>query len=178
MKPNITLKLTAAIVIGGVLCRPGALVEVTESEAKDLLRRGKAVVATEADQGSPLAAITNGEDGALNPEVQAANAALFAAASEDNPVDAEIDIAGKPVAVKVIGLDGEGAPIVTDASADALEAAALRDAADKAVASAKELTSKARTRPQKTAAEKATAAAAEAVSAAEAAEAKAAASAG
>lgn len=178
MNPNITLKLTAAIIIGGVLCRPGALVEVTESEAKDLLRRGKATLATSADQGLPLAAVTNGEDGQLNPEVQAANAALFAAASEDSPVDAQIEVAGNLVDVQVIGMDGEGAPIVTDASADALEAATLRDVADKAVASAKALTSKARTRAAKAAAENATAAAADAVAAAEAAEAKAAASAG
>lgn len=174
MNPNITLKLTAAIIIGGVLCRPGALVEVTESEAKDLLRRGKAEVATAADQGSPLAAVTNGEDGALHPEVQAANAALFAAASEDAPVDAQIDVAGKLVDVQVIGLDESGAPIVTDASGAALEAAALRAVADKAVASAKALTKKARSKAQKAAAENATAAAAEAVAAAETAEAKAA----
>lgn len=37
------LKLTAAIVIAGQIVRAGGLVEVTPSEARDLIRRGKAV---------------------------------------------------------------------------------------------------------------------------------------
>ncbi|QPB08619.1 hypothetical protein KB681_gp06 [Burkholderia phage Mica] len=38
----VQLKLTGAIVIDGVIARAGTLVEMVESEAKDLLRRGKA----------------------------------------------------------------------------------------------------------------------------------------
>lgn len=43
------LKLTAAIVIDGTIVRAGTLVEMAEGEAKDLLRRGKAELATERD---------------------------------------------------------------------------------------------------------------------------------
>lgn len=41
------LKLTQAIVMDGAIVRPGRLVEVTEAEAKNLLARGKAELATE-----------------------------------------------------------------------------------------------------------------------------------
>ncbi|WP_323162856.1 hypothetical protein [Stenotrophomonas maltophilia] len=40
------LKLTAAILIAGQIVRAGGLVEVTPSEARDLIRRGKAVADT------------------------------------------------------------------------------------------------------------------------------------
>ena len=45
----VTLKVTSAFVIGGAIARAGELVEVTVTEAKSLLARGKAVLATEAD---------------------------------------------------------------------------------------------------------------------------------
>lgn len=80
---TVTLKLTAAIVVAGQVLRPGSLVEVTESEAKDLLRRGKAVVATAAD-GVEVDAASDAGDATLNPEIQAANAAL-APEGEDAP---------------------------------------------------------------------------------------------
>lgn len=43
------LKLRSGIVLDGEIVRGGELVEVGEAEAKDLLRRGKADLATEDD---------------------------------------------------------------------------------------------------------------------------------
>lgn len=54
--PTYTLKLTHAIVVAGEVITPGNLIDVVESEAKDLLRRGKAVLADEND--APRAAST------------------------------------------------------------------------------------------------------------------------
>ncbi|WP_441228010.1 hypothetical protein AB7813_08370 [Tardiphaga sp. 20_F10_N6_6] len=52
MQELFKLKLTAAVVLGGLVHRAGALVEVVEATAKDLLRRGKAVLhEVEADLG-------------------------------------------------------------------------------------------------------------------------------
>lgn len=51
----ITLKLSAAVAIDGQVVRAGTLVEMIEAEAKDLLRRGKAVLATERDGAAPTA---------------------------------------------------------------------------------------------------------------------------
>ncbi len=42
MEKTFFLKLTSAIGIDGILCKSGQIIEVTEGEAKDLLRRGKA----------------------------------------------------------------------------------------------------------------------------------------
>lgn len=49
---NFTLKLTAAIVIDGEICKAGELVELSEVEARNLLSRGKAELhgMTEADE--------------------------------------------------------------------------------------------------------------------------------
>lgn len=44
MSKSIVLKLTSAIVIDGEVIKAGSLVEVSESEAKNLLHRGKAVI--------------------------------------------------------------------------------------------------------------------------------------
>lgn len=46
---NYVLKLTSAIVVDGEIIRAGNLVELSEAEAKNLLGRGKAVLATAAD---------------------------------------------------------------------------------------------------------------------------------
>jgi hypothetical protein len=43
------LKLTACLGIAGEICKPGTIVELLEHEAKDLLSRGKAKLATEDD---------------------------------------------------------------------------------------------------------------------------------
>lgn len=44
------LKLTSAIAFGGTIQRAGTIVEVSESEARNLLDRGKAVLATADDR--------------------------------------------------------------------------------------------------------------------------------
>ncbi len=46
---GITIKLISSVGIDGQLMRRGTLLEVTEAEAKNLLYRGKAVLATESD---------------------------------------------------------------------------------------------------------------------------------
>ena len=46
----VTLKLTGAVAIDGVIARAGTLVEMVESEAKDLLRRGKAIIHAAAEE--------------------------------------------------------------------------------------------------------------------------------
>jgi hypothetical protein len=45
-----TVKLTSAIGIGGQLIRAGEIITIPTAAAIDLLRRGKAVVATEHDE--------------------------------------------------------------------------------------------------------------------------------
>ena len=49
----VTLKVTSAFLVGGKVARTGELVEVTMTEAKDLLARGKATLAV----GKPTVAI-------------------------------------------------------------------------------------------------------------------------
>ena len=44
---GVTLKLNAAIALEGQIVRAGQLIEVTQSEAKNLLNRGRAVLATD-----------------------------------------------------------------------------------------------------------------------------------
>lgn len=46
---TIWLKVTSAIVVGGEIAMPGELIEVTQAEAKNLLHRGKAELATAED---------------------------------------------------------------------------------------------------------------------------------
>lgn len=53
MSKSIFLVLTSAIAISGAICRSGQVVEVSELEAKNLLHRGKARLAT-ADDGVDL----------------------------------------------------------------------------------------------------------------------------
>jgi hypothetical protein len=47
---KVFLKLTSAIAVNGIILRAGHIVEMVEDEAKDLLRRGKAVIATVEDE--------------------------------------------------------------------------------------------------------------------------------
>ena len=49
MSDSVFLKVSSAFLVGGLLAKRGEVVEVTNAEAKDLLARGKAVVATEKD---------------------------------------------------------------------------------------------------------------------------------
>lgn len=49
MSNTITIKVTSAFCVRGDIAMPGTLVEVAVDEAKDLLHRGKAELATEDD---------------------------------------------------------------------------------------------------------------------------------
>lgn len=49
MYKTITIKVASAFVVRGEIAMPGSLVEVSIEDAKDLLHRGKAELATEAD---------------------------------------------------------------------------------------------------------------------------------
>lgn len=51
MSDTIFLKVTSAFLVGGEVAKIGEIVEVTQAEAKDLLARGKAEVATANDAG-------------------------------------------------------------------------------------------------------------------------------
>lgn len=55
----VQLKLTGAVVIDGIIARAGTIVEMVESEARDLLRRGKAeihaILGDEGDDSDPNA---------------------------------------------------------------------------------------------------------------------------
>jgi hypothetical protein len=46
----VTLKLTGAITLEGAIAKAGTIVEMVEDEAKDLLRRGKAVIHAVAEE--------------------------------------------------------------------------------------------------------------------------------
>lgn len=45
----ITIKVTSSFLVGGKIAQPGDIVEVTNSEAKDLLHRDMATLATADD---------------------------------------------------------------------------------------------------------------------------------
>lgn len=45
-----TIKLTAAITLGGGIAKAGEIIEVSEEAAKSLMLRGKAELATAADE--------------------------------------------------------------------------------------------------------------------------------
>lgn len=49
MAPNVYLCVTSAFMLNGGIAKKDDLVEVTDAEARDLLKRGKARVATEED---------------------------------------------------------------------------------------------------------------------------------
>jgi hypothetical protein len=49
MSESVFLKVTSAFWIGGEIAKAGEVVEVSTSEAKDLLQRGKAVLANAED---------------------------------------------------------------------------------------------------------------------------------
>lgn len=46
MAENVSLKISSAVIIGGKMIKSGEVVEVTNAEARDLLHRGKANLAT------------------------------------------------------------------------------------------------------------------------------------
>lgn len=77
---TVVLKLTAAIVVDGSIVRAGSLVEVMQDEAKDLLRRGKAVLAAEpAEQHDEGGETEDHQAAAAAAAEAAANAAQGAA---------------------------------------------------------------------------------------------------
>lgn len=49
MPKSVFLKVSSAFLVGGTIAKTGEIVEVSEGEAKDLLQRGKATLATAAD---------------------------------------------------------------------------------------------------------------------------------
>lgn len=116
---TVLMKLTSAIVVGGEVVKPPAIVEVSNAEAADLARRGKAVAATEDDVPTavtPSAENAKGEGEGTNPP---------AGASEQTTADATVDVGGQ---------DAGGTTVVTDTSA---EAAALREQANAAAEAAR-----------------------------------------
>jgi hypothetical protein len=72
----VTLKLTSAVVIDGLIHRAGTLVEMVEDEAKSLLRLGKA----------ELHGVTEGKTDSNVSQTDAAQAAADAAAQQAAPV--------------------------------------------------------------------------------------------
>jgi len=87
---TVHLKLTSAIAVGGHVIKPPSIVEVTEGEAKDLLHRGKAVLATEEDADEPIVARTLTDLSEEHPDV-----ADFNDDQAQVAADAKAD-AGKP----------------------------------------------------------------------------------
>lgn len=79
-KEPVTLKLTSAVALGGSIRKAGALVEVSEPDARNLLDRGKAVLAT--DKTKALA------PKAVKPEDPVEAASEKARAMADNHMDA------------------------------------------------------------------------------------------
>ena len=67
---TVFLKLTHAIVVAGEVIGAGKLIEVTEREARDLLNRGKAKLATLGDGETP-AASSGTVERPLHPDVAA-----------------------------------------------------------------------------------------------------------
>ena len=83
MSKTIFLVLTSAIVISGGICRAGSLVEVSELEAKNLLARGKARLAT-ADDGAPV--VDSADDA---PDLSKMNKAQLLQFCEANEIQAD-----------------------------------------------------------------------------------------
>lgn len=98
MSKTVFLKVSSAFLVGGQLAKAGEIVEVTSTEAKDLLARGKAIVATAAD--APVEQEQEQEqhqDEAQQPEGEAAaDAPVEAAAEAEAATVVDEAPAGKP----------------------------------------------------------------------------------
>jgi hypothetical protein len=73
-KQTVTLKLTSSIAVQGAILKRGQLVEVSENEAQSLLHRGKAELATVADEPEaqePAAEETEQDEAPAEDEVDA-----------------------------------------------------------------------------------------------------------
>lgn len=75
---TVLLKVTSAFVMAGEIVaparkgKPPTLAEATKSEAKDLLRRGKAVLATDEDVKAAGLVVSSGtQDAPLHPVIEA-----------------------------------------------------------------------------------------------------------
>jgi len=67
-----TIKLTAAIVVDGKIAKAGkVLLDVPEENAKGLLLRGKAVLATDADEAAERAADAEADEAEAEAEADA-----------------------------------------------------------------------------------------------------------
>ena len=99
MSKTVFLKVSSAFLVGGQLAKAGEIVEVTGTEAKDLLARGKATVATVAD--APVEQEQEQEqhqDEVQQPEAEAEAEAPVDAVAEvaaEEPAAAEEKPAGK-----------------------------------------------------------------------------------
>jgi hypothetical protein len=80
---SVFLKLTAAIVIAGEIAKAGEIVEVSSTEAKDLLNRKKAELATEADMPQGSQDGTQGDESA-SADAQASTAPEKAPKTPEN----------------------------------------------------------------------------------------------
>ncbi len=49
MTKSVFLQVSSAFMVGGQIAKAGDIVEVSEGDAKDILHRGKATLATETD---------------------------------------------------------------------------------------------------------------------------------
>lgn len=67
MTKSVFLKVCSAFMVGGQIAKIGDIVEVNETDAKDLLHRGKAILATAAD-------VPGSEQNTEIPEQEAADA--------------------------------------------------------------------------------------------------------
>ena len=52
---DVFLKVSSSFLVGGEIAKPGDVVNVPEAEAKDLLHRGKATLATADDEPNQAA---------------------------------------------------------------------------------------------------------------------------
>jgi hypothetical protein len=108
MRPESTelfpLTLSSAVVLDGVVCSKGSVVEVDEATAKDLLRRGKAEVATVENVKAPQAPATELE--VAPPAAPAKPEEGAAAVVEAKPLElAELTKAELLEKAKELGLD-------------------------------------------------------------------------
>lgn len=95
MSKTVFLKVSSAFLVGGQLAKAGEIVEVTGTEAKDLLARGKATVATVADAPVDQEQEQH-QDEVQQPEGEAvADAPVEAEAAAEAPAAAEEKPAGK-----------------------------------------------------------------------------------
>ncbi|UFZ21857.1 DNA-packaging protein [Xanthomonas phage M29] len=101
MHQSVFLKLVSAIVIGGEVVSPPAIIEVSASEAADFVRRGKAVPATAADglAPDPQLSVVDGKSNAAAPIAPAVGTALTEA-----EIDALVLVANETAAAAAAAL--------------------------------------------------------------------------